>query len=107
MKFPISPVCKKFDISLTVEDIWLYPLQDWWRTVNEMSNFLHAGEIGNFIFRPVSPEPTCPGSPIAPLFPPTPSLLLGHLLFSLLWLGLYYLHVYNCCQNSMLLVFDQ
>ena len=30
-----------------------YPLQDWWRTVNEMSNFLHTGEIGDFIFCPV------------------------------------------------------
>ena len=37
-----------------ISDIWLYPLQDWWRTVNEMSNFLHTGEIGNFIFRPVN-----------------------------------------------------
>ena len=35
-------------------DIWLYPLQDWWRTVNEMSNFLHTEEIGNFIFHPVN-----------------------------------------------------
>ena len=32
-----------------ISDLWLYPLQDWWRTVNEMSNFLHTGEIGNFI----------------------------------------------------------
>ena len=23
-----------------VYDIWLYPLQDWWRTVNEMSDFM-------------------------------------------------------------------
>ena len=30
--------------------IWLYLLQDWWRTVNEISNFLHTGEIENFIF---------------------------------------------------------
>ena len=34
-------------------DIWQYPLQGWWRTVNEMSNFMHKGEIGNFIFCPV------------------------------------------------------
>ena len=36
-----------------ISDIWLYPLQDWWRTVNEMSNLLHTGKIGNFIFCPV------------------------------------------------------
>jgi len=35
-----------------ISNIWLYPLQDWWRTVNEMSNFLHTGEIGNFDFSP-------------------------------------------------------
>ena len=34
-------------------DIWLYPLQDWWRTVNEMSGFISTGQMGNFIFRPV------------------------------------------------------
>ena len=34
-------------------DIWLYPLQDWWRTVNEMSDFMSLGQMGNFIFRPV------------------------------------------------------
>ena len=34
-------------------DIWLYPLQDWWRTVNEMSDFMSTGQMGNFIFRPV------------------------------------------------------
>ena len=32
--------------------ICLYPLQDWWKTVNEMSNFLYTGQIGNFIFHP-------------------------------------------------------
>ena len=31
-------------------DIWLYPLQDWWRTVNKMSNFMYTERIGNFIF---------------------------------------------------------
>ena len=36
-----------------VYDIWLYPLQDWWRTVNEMSGFISTGQMGNFIFRPV------------------------------------------------------
>ena len=36
-----------------VYDIWLYPLQDWWRTVNEMSDFMSTGQMGNFIFRPV------------------------------------------------------
>ena len=36
-----------------ISDIWLYSLQDWWRTVNEMSNFMYTGQIGNFIFRPV------------------------------------------------------
>ena len=34
-------------------NIWLYPTQDWWRTVNEMSNFMYTEHIGNFIFRPV------------------------------------------------------
>ena len=34
-------------------NIWLYPLQDWWKTVNEMSNFMSTGQMGNFIFRPV------------------------------------------------------
>ena len=38
---------------LDMYDIWLYPLQVWWRTVNEISNFLHTGEIENFIFRHV------------------------------------------------------
>ena len=37
-----------------VYDIWLYPLQDWWKRVNEMSNFMSTGQMGNFIFRPVS-----------------------------------------------------
>ena len=36
-----------------VYDIWLYPLQDLWRTVNEMSDFMPTGQMGNFIFRPV------------------------------------------------------
>ena len=36
-----------------VYDIWLYPLQDWWRTVNEMADFMSIGQMGNFIFRPV------------------------------------------------------
>ena len=36
-----------------VYDIWLYPLQDWWRTVNEMSDFMSTRQMGNFIFRPV------------------------------------------------------
>ena len=34
-------------------DIWLYPLQDWCKTVNEMSNFMSTGQMGNFIFCPV------------------------------------------------------
>ena len=32
-----------------VYDIWLYPLQDWWRTVEEM----YTGQMGNLIFHPV------------------------------------------------------
>ena len=36
-----------------VYDIWLYPLQDWWRTVKEMLDFMYKGQMGNFIFRPV------------------------------------------------------
>ena len=38
----------------TNNDLWLYPLQDWWKTVNEISNFMYTGEIGNFIFHLVS-----------------------------------------------------
>ena len=38
---------------LDVYDIWLYPLQDWWRTVNEMSDFMSTRQMGNFISRPV------------------------------------------------------
>ena len=38
----------------TNNDLWLYPLQDWWKTVNEISNFMYTGEIGNIIFRLVS-----------------------------------------------------
>ena len=34
-------------------DIWLYPLQDWWKMVNEMSNFMSTGPMGNFISHPV------------------------------------------------------
>ena len=29
-------------------DIWLYPLQDWWRPVNEMSDFTFTGQDGKF-----------------------------------------------------------
>ena len=36
-----------------VYDIWLYPLQDLWRTVNDMSDFMPTGQMGNFIFCPV------------------------------------------------------
>ena len=32
--------------------IWLYPPQDWWKTVNEMSNIMSTEQMGNFIFRP-------------------------------------------------------
>ena len=34
-------------------DIWLYPLQGWWRTVNDVSDIMYTGQIGNFIFCPV------------------------------------------------------
>ena len=37
-------------------NIWLYPLHDWWRAINEMSNFMHSGEMGDFIFHPVSKQ---------------------------------------------------
>ena len=37
-----------------VYDIWLYPLQDWWRTVNEMSDFMSTGQMENFIYRSVT-----------------------------------------------------
>ena len=38
---------------LDVYNIWLYPLQDWYKTVNEMSDFMYTGQMENFIFRPV------------------------------------------------------
>ena len=50
MKLPISPVCTKFDIF----DIWLYSLQDWWRTVDGSVKLLATGKLGNFNFRPVN-----------------------------------------------------
>ena len=28
----------------------------WWRAVNEMSNFMHSGEMGSFIFHTVSKQ---------------------------------------------------
>ena len=34
-------------------DIWLHPLQDWCKMVDEMSDFMSTGQMGNFIFRPV------------------------------------------------------
>ena len=37
-----------------LHDIWLYPLQDWWRTVNEMSDIMYTARMGNFIFQPVA-----------------------------------------------------
>ena len=40
---------------LDVYDIWLYPLQDWYKTVNEMSDFMYKGQMENFIFCPVYP----------------------------------------------------
>ena len=40
-------------------DIWLYPLQDWWKMVDEMSNFMSIGQMGNFIFRPVRKHTAC------------------------------------------------
>ena len=45
-----------------VYDIWLYPLQDWWETVDEMSNFMSTGQMGNFIFCPVFVPFWTPGS---------------------------------------------
>ena len=39
-----------------ISDIWLYPLHDWWWTVNAMSDFMYTGQTGNFIFRPVRPH---------------------------------------------------
>ena len=37
-----------------VYDIWLYPLQDWCKMVNEISDFMSAGQMGNLIICPVS-----------------------------------------------------
>ena len=36
-----------------VYDIWSYPLWEWSRTVNEMSDFMSTGRLGNLIFHPV------------------------------------------------------
>ena len=36
-----------------VYDIWLYLLQDWCRTVSEMSDFMSTRQMGNSILRPV------------------------------------------------------
>ena len=36
-----------------ISDIGLYPLQVWWRIVNEMSVNRTCTDIGNFIFNPV------------------------------------------------------
>jgi len=36
-----------------IYDTWFYPLQDWWRTVNERLDFMYTGQMGNFIFHPV------------------------------------------------------
>ena len=36
-----------------VYEIQLYPLQDWWKTVEEMLDFVYTGQMGNFIFRTV------------------------------------------------------
>ena len=48
------PILKRIEPNVSdVYDIWLYPLQDWWRTVIEMSNFMSTGQMGNFIFRTV------------------------------------------------------
>ena len=33
--------------------IWLYPLQDWWETVEEISDCMYTGQMGNYISRPV------------------------------------------------------
>ena len=35
-------------ITLDVYDIWLYPLQDWWKTVNEISNFMSTEKFHFF-----------------------------------------------------------
>ena len=82
MKFPFCPVDMKSDISLTIlhqscrglsqmsyrSDIWVYPLQNWWRTVNEMSNFMSTGQMGNFIFCPVLGDHKRLNYYVAPLF---------------------------------------
>ena len=34
-------------------EIWLCPLQDWWKTVGEMLDFMYTGQMENFIFQPV------------------------------------------------------
>ena len=43
-------------MSYDTSNIWLCPLQDRWRAVNGMSDFMHSGEMGNFIIHPVSKQ---------------------------------------------------
>ena len=57
MKSSIFPTvfhqsCRGYSQISYKSDIWLYPPQDWWRTVNEMSNFMYTEHIGNLIFHP-------------------------------------------------------
>ena len=34
-------------------EIWLCPLQDWWKTVRKMLVFMYTGQMENFILQPV------------------------------------------------------
>ena len=39
-----------------IQHLTLSSIHDWWRAVNKMSNFMHSGEMGSFIFHPVSKQ---------------------------------------------------
>ena len=34
--------------------IWLYPVQDWWKTVKETLDFMYTGQMGNSVLCPAT-----------------------------------------------------
>ena len=51
MKFPICPVYPTVEYRAKCHT---YLVQDRWKAVKEMSNFMYTEQVGNFIFHPVS-----------------------------------------------------
>jgi len=35
-------------------DIWLYPVQDWWKPVKETLDFMYTGQIGHSVLCPAT-----------------------------------------------------